>query len=117
MEGTIGFKKHRIRCIIGDTDIERNQEQEILVDLRVKIDFSRCAKSDNLKDTISYTTLADICTQLAQNNRYRLLESFAADALNKILLLPHTQSVWIKIRKPSAIPTAECAIIELELQK
>jgi dihydroneopterin aldolase len=114
MIGTIGFKKHRIHCVIGNNPEERNQAQDIFVDLRVKVDFANAAQSDNLKDTICYTFFADLCTQLAQKNRYRLLETFAAAVLENILQQPNVQSAWIRIRKPNAIPTAEYALIELE---
>lgn len=117
MLGIIGFKQHRIRCLIGNNEAERQHEQEIFVDLKIKIDFSRCAESDDLRDSVCYLFLSEFCTQLAQQNRYRLLEAFASDAIEQLLALPPIQWVWIRIMKPQALPSAEYALIELESSK
>jgi FolB domain-containing protein len=114
MLGIIGFENHKINCIIGDLPEERQHEQEIFVDLKVKADFSKCAQTDNLKDTIDYVRLAAICTNLASTKKYQMLETFACDVIESVLAEFPVLWAWIKIKKPAGLPTAQYAIIELE---
>lgn len=117
MYGTIGFVNHRIRCIIGVHPAEREREQEIFVDLRVAADFSACVQTDALADTVDYLALASLCTNLAVNNRYRLLETFAADVAAEVLRYATVHEVSIKIKKPGALPTADFSVVELSKKK
>ena len=117
MNGIIGFKNHKIRCIIGTLPEERENEQEILVDLKVKVDFASCIKSDNVQDTVDYVTLAEICTNLAQHNKYQLIETYASNVLDKILSDFNVKWAWIKVKKPQALPTAEYTTVELKRER
>lgn len=117
MKGVLGFENHRIRCIIGIGEEERKQEQDLFVDLRVSADMLKCASSDELEDTIDYMALANLCTSLAQKNRYQLLEKFASDSLEEMFEKFPVEEAWIKIKKPKAIETADYSIVELTKTK
>lgn len=114
MKGWIGFYHHRITCIIGVLPHERTQEQVIIISLKVKTDFSACALSDSVEDTINYVELADRCTALARNGKYQLLETLACHILDDIFKEFKLEAAWIEIRKPAAIPSADCTVVELE---
>jgi dihydroneopterin aldolase len=113
MRGTIGFNQHKIQCIIGVLPFERQDKQEILVDLKVVADFSRCAKTDSLDDTINYVAMAELCTRLAQSNHYQLLETFACEVLQKLFDQFPIQWAWIRIQKMAALSSGY-AYVELE---
>jgi dihydroneopterin aldolase len=115
--GTIGLYHHRIRCLIGINPEERVREQEIYVDVKVQADFSACVKSDCIQDTCNYVKMAEICTQLAQEKKYKLLETFANDVLDQLLKEFNVESAWICVKKPSAIATADYTSVELEKHK
>jgi FolB domain-containing protein len=117
MEGVLGFENHRISCIIGAYPAERNNEQDIFVDLKVKADLSKPAKTDDLNDTIDYAALANLCTELARKNGYQLLEAFAGDVLNEIFSRFAVEEAWIKIKKPNAIETADYCMVEISRSK
>jgi dihydroneopterin aldolase len=115
--GTIGFEDHQVRCIIGVNPEEREKEQDLLIDVKVKTSFSSCIRSDKVQETINYEELANICTRLAQDRQYRLLETLAHDVLNQFFEQFDLESAWIRIKKPKAIPSAKYAIVELEKHK
>ena len=114
MLGTIGFRGYRINCIVGIEPHERMILQDLLVDLKVEIDFSRVTASGRLEDTVNYVAFAEICNEVAINGKYHLLEKYAADVLEELFKLFDLKSAWIKIEKPLAIPGAECALVELK---
>lgn len=112
--GLIGIKNHQIHCKIGVYPEEHLNEQIIYVDLKIKSDFSACIQSENIQEGIDYCELAKLCTDLATERHYCLLESLASDILNHCMQLFKPEWAWISIRKPEAIKTAEYAYIELE---
>lgn len=114
--GMIGFQHHRIFCIIGVLPEERVHEQEIYVDLKVQINFAACIQFERIEETISYVDLANICTELAQKQKYQLLEVLANAILDCLAKDVRIQWAWVRIKKPQAIPTAEYAMVELERQ-
>lgn len=113
MFGIIGFNQHKIRCIIGTYPEERESEQEIYVDLRVEVDFSKCATTDNIRDTVDYVHLANLCTYIAQTRKHKLIETFAYEVIYKLSEDPRISWSWIKVEKPQAIISATSAMVEL----
>lgn len=113
-KGAIGFEGLKISCIIGTHTHERTEAQPILVDLRVGTDFRPSAQTDSLSATVDYNKLSQIIVEEASKGQYRLLETLASHALDRILLNTLIQWAWIRLRKPQAIQDASYAIVELE---
>lgn len=113
-EGIIGFHGLRIECIVGIYPEERKKTQSLIVDLKIKYDFSACLKSGKINDSVNYVDLADLCTNLAINNHYFLLETFATSILDQCFTQFKASWAWVSIKKPSAIQTAEYAFVECE---
>jgi 7,8-dihydroneopterin aldolase/epimerase/oxygenase len=113
MQGIIGFNNYHIRCILGERPEERQVEQSIYVSVKVRSDFSACAASDDLKDTVDYVTVADICLKEAQEGKYFLLEAYASAVLGRLLEIHGILEATIEVRKPSGLPSAECSFVEL----
>lgn len=116
--GLLGIHQHRIDCMIGVYPEERLQVQTLFIDAKVKLDFSHCIASDQVQETIDYVLLANICTQLAQKNKYFLLETLASDILDQYIeRFNAVVWAWVRIQKPSAIPSAAYAYVELERRR
>lgn len=114
MTGIIGIEELKIECIIGVLPEERKKGQTILIDLRAEAGFPM---QDSLSDTVDYVALATQCRITAQEGKYHLLETLAADLTQILLQQFHLTSVWIKIRKPGALATANCAFVEFKRNK
>jgi dihydroneopterin aldolase len=112
--GVLGIHQHKINCIIGVYPDERQQEQTLFIDVKVKLNLSACLASGKMKDAVDYVLLAELCSELAQLNRYVLLETFASDILDQCIHRFNAVWAWVRIQKPSAIPTAAYAYVELE---
>ena len=117
MKGYIGINCHKIDCIIGVYSAERQNIQTIYVDVTVESDFSKCSKSDNVEDTVNYEQLAELCTELAGRRQFKLLETFAVEALHEIFRRFDVSKAWIKIKKPKALVSADFTIVELKLTR
>ena len=117
MIGQIGFENLKISCIIGMGEEERREEQPIFVDLKVGVDISKSVKTDKLEDTVDYVAMAQVCTELALQKQYQLLETYAAEVLKALFDGFDIQEAWIKVKKPEALPTAAYSVVELSRKR
>ena len=114
MKGIIGIKSLKIQCIIGHHPPEREIEQEIQVDIRLTTDFASCAESDQVEDTIDYTAIAAVCTEMAKSKKYHLLETFACETVQRLLKDFEIDWISIRVMKPAALPEAQYTFVEFE---
>jgi 7,8-dihydroneopterin aldolase/epimerase/oxygenase len=77
--------------------------QPFKLDLVLDIDLSTAARSDTLKDTISYETLVKIVSEAFCTRRYRLVEAAAGAVADAVLgRYPQIRSARVTVRKPHA---------------
>ena len=77
--------------------------QPFKLDLVLDIDLSTAARSDTLKDTISYETLVKIVSEAFCTRRYRLVEAAAGAVADTVLgRYPQIRSARVTVRKPHA---------------
>lgn len=114
MKGLIGFENLKIDCIIGVHLEERIKEQQIVVDLKVKVDISKCSQTDSVADTVDYVRLSQICIDVAKTHKFNLIEAYASKVLAEIFQFYPITWGWIKVKKPKAIAQAEAATVEIE---
>ena len=112
---TISIVDLEITCIIGILPNERVKEQTLLLDIYLDVDFGDSTFADDINETIDYTKIAEIATQLAISKKYKLIESFCHD-LNNLFLdtFKIIQQSKITVKKPTAIPKAKYAAYSMK---
>ena len=112
---TISLVDLEITCIIGILPYERVKEQNILLDIDLDVDFGDSSYTDDINETIDYTKIAELATQLAISNKYKLIESLCSD-LNKLFLdtFEIIQNSKITVKKPNALPKAKYAAYSMK---
>ena len=111
---TISLVDLEITCIIGIHPHEREHEQSIFLDINLDIDFSDSTFSDDINETIDYSNIAELATQLAISKKYKLIETFCNDLnnlfLNKYRIIKRSK---ITVKKPNALPKAKYAAFSM----
>lgn len=116
--GEVFLHEYATQCRIGCTDKERQAKQPILIDIACKVNLTPAVQTDDRRDCVDYCTLRDIAKKcMSRTVYYRLLESLALDIAKRTLLLPHTLSVEVTIRKPYKLPGAKSVGITLKLDR
>ena len=112
---TISLVDLEITCIIGILPDERVKEQILLLDIYLDVDFGDSNIADDINETIDYTKIAELATQLAISKKYNLIESFCYD-LNNLFLdtFKIIQQSKITVKKPNAIPKAKYAAYSMK---
>ena len=112
---TISIVDLEITCIIGILPDERVKEQTLLLDIYLDVDLGDSNIADDINETIDYTKIAELATQLAISKKYNLIESFCYD-LNNLFLdsFKIIQQSKITVKKPNAIPKAKYAAYSMK---
>ena len=112
---TISIIDLEITCIIGILPNERVKEQTLLLNINLDVDIGDSTFADDINETIDYTIIAEMATQLAITKKYKLIESFCRD-LNNLFLdtFKVIQKTRIIVKKPNALPKAKYAAFSMK---
>jgi dihydroneopterin aldolase len=86
----------------GVSDEERAEPQPFEVDLALRLDLSRPAATDELADTINYSTLFDLARRIVEERSFHLLEALAGAIADAVLAAHPVDDVEVRVRKPKA---------------
>jgi D-erythro-7,8-dihydroneopterin triphosphate epimerase len=106
------IKNLRLRTIIGIFDWEREHQQEIILNIKIKFDDSLAAKSDDINDTIDYKKMKHKIMEKAENSSFYLIEKLSEFILDIIMEDPKVIAARLKLDKPHALRFADSVSIE-----
>lgn len=100
------IRELRIDTVIGIYNWERQVRQTVVLDLEMAFDIQRAARSEQVEDTLDYSTVAQRLTQFVVDSEFQLLETLAERCA--ALVMQEFAVPWLRLRvaKPGAVPTA-----------
>ncbi len=105
------------RGIIGVNDWEREQPQDILINITAFTDTRAAAKSDKLEDCVDYRALAKKVRGHAETARRFTVEALANDLAALCLQDKHVTRVVVRVEKPGAARFAHSVGVEVERER
>jgi FolB domain-containing protein len=110
----IFIKDLLIRGVIGISEREREQPQDILVNVTMNADIKAAGKSDHVEESVNYRTVAKkILSHVEKVQRYTV-EALATDIAALILEDPKVNSVRVRVEKPGAVRFSKSVGVEIE---
>jgi FolB domain-containing protein len=106
-----------IRGVIGITEKEREQPQDILVNVIISTNTVAAGISDNVEDSVNYRTVAKKILAHVEIIKRFTVEALAADVARLCLEEPHAESVIVKVEKPGAVRFSRSVGVEIERRK
>ncbi|MDT8896799.1 MAG: 2-amino-4-hydroxy-6-hydroxymethyldihydropteridine diphosphokinase [Thermanaerothrix sp.] len=103
-----------VRGVIGISDRERSQPQDILINLVLFGDVSKAAQTDRIEDCINYRTIAKKITAYVERAERYTVEALAADIARLSLEEPNVIGVRVRVEKPGAVRFARSVGVEIE---
>ncbi|MCX6054997.1 MAG: dihydroneopterin aldolase [Chloroflexi bacterium] len=103
-----------IRGVIGISEREREQPQDILVNIVISADVSQACKTDNVEDSVNYRTVAKKVLAHTETIKRYTVEALAADIAALCLSEPHVSSVVVRVEKPGAVRFSRSVGVEIE---
>ena len=116
-EATIHIKNLRLRTIIGCNESERNNLQDIIINIKIDYNASKAAKSDTLDDALNYRTMTKKIINLVENSKFHLLEKLGTKVLSLIMEDPVVNKAVVEIDKPQALRFTDSVSITFQAQR
>lgn len=101
----------------GVSDEERAAPQPFEVDLVLRLSLVRPAASDDLSDTINYSTLFDLAGGIVRERSFHLLEALAAAIADAVLAEHPVDDVEVRVRKPKAPLSGAFDAVEVRVRR
>ena len=105
-----------VRGIVGVNDWEREQEQDVVVNLEAFTDTRAAGRSDDVADTLNYRTLAKAVIAHVESARPHLVEALA-EAVARIAVEHGAERVRVRVEKPGAVRFAASVGVEIERER
>ncbi len=103
-----------VRGVIGVNDWEREQLQDILVNIEIEADLLKAGNSDKLEHSISYSTVAKNVIVHVQSTKRFTVEALAEDIATICLKEPGALKARVRVEKPGAVRFAQSVGVEIE---
>jgi D-erythro-7,8-dihydroneopterin triphosphate epimerase len=110
---TISIKNLKLRTIIGFNEWERDQVQEVIVNISIVFDPSEAIRTDAAADTIDYKKLKGDIITLVEHSSFFLLEKLAAAIVACIMHNPLIAATSVKVDKPHALRFTDSVAVEM----
>ena len=101
----------------GVSDDERATSQPFDVDLVLRLDLSTPARTDDLADTIDYSSLFDLAGKVVRERSFHLLEALAAAIADAVLAEHPVDDVEVRVRKPKAPLSGALDAVEVRIRR
>jgi FolB domain-containing protein len=105
------------RGIIGVNDWERETPQEILINIVLFADLRKAGKSDDIHDSVDYSSVAKKVLKCAETAGRLTVEALASDLAQVCLEESGVEKVRVRVEKPGAVRFSRSVGVEIERAK
>ena len=107
----------RLRCIIGFSEHERKDKQDIVISLRIGTDMRRAGETDDPSDTFNYRTDTTPYSRLVAESQYALVETRPAVPARRGGADQGAPWVQVRVHKPGALRFSDSVGVVIEREK
>lgn len=107
------LKNLKAKTLIGIHPWERQNPQEVILNIQLHFKGETAAESDQVKDTLDYDQLSQKILKRVESSQFFLVEKLAKDILELILKEEKVLSAQVEVDKPGALKTCESVSIIL----
>ena len=110
----IRVKNLLIRTYIGFNPEELRNKQDVLINMKIKVDVSEAIRTDLVEGSYNYKIITKKVIALVQEGKFKMLENLTRQILDLILENPQVEWARVEVDKPHALRFSESVSIELE---
>ena len=104
---TVFIKGLNAASVIGCYDWERDIRQTLVIDLELKADFTRAARTDALEHALNYAAISRRVIAVCDESRFQLLEALAERLAAIVLAEFSVSGLRMTITKPGPVSEAD----------
>jgi FolB domain-containing protein len=113
----IRIKNLRIRTILGINDWERENKQDIIINIKIEFDGTRAGHTDAIEDTLDYKAIKNNIIQSVEQSKFFLIEKLAVFITDLIMADEKVLAASVEIDKPHALRFADSVSIEHSVRR
>ncbi len=102
-----------LRCVIGIYDWERENKQDVVINITLYADLSTACRTDRIEDTVDYKAIKKKVVDMVESSSCMLVERLAQQVADICLENPRVQKVKVLIDKTGALRFARSVGIEI----
>jgi FolB domain-containing protein len=103
----IRIKNLRLRTIIGVNDWERNETQDVVLNIEIVFDGQCVAETGHIDDTVDYKKIKKKIIAQVEQSKFYLLDKLASQVLSIIMEEERVLQATVEIDKPQALRFAD----------
>lgn len=109
----IHIRDLQARCIIGVHEQERENKQDVIVNITLHADLGRPGQSDDIHDTVDYKRVKQKVLRLIEDSSFYLVERLAQRIAETCLEDPAVRRADVSVDKPGALRFARSVAVEI----
>jgi D-erythro-7,8-dihydroneopterin triphosphate epimerase len=109
----IHIRDLQARCIVGIYPEERENLQDVILNVTLHTDLRAAGKSDNIEDTVNYKGLKKSLLQMVESSSFFLIERMAEEAARICLQDKRVRRVDLTVDKPGALRFARSVAVQI----
>ena len=113
MGDLIHIKDLHLRAIIGINQVERENRQDVLINIDLHADTRPAGRSDAIEDAVNYRTITKRVIRMVEASRFYLVERLAAEIATICLADPRVTAARVVVEKPGALRFARSVGVEI----
>ncbi len=113
----IVIKDLLLRCIVGINEHERNQKQDVIINVEMMADISEAVAHDDVTKTVDYKVVNKEIITAVEESSFYLVESLASRIADICLSHEIVKKVSVSVEKPGALRFARSVGVELVREK
>ncbi|MFA8436303.1 MAG: dihydroneopterin triphosphate 2'-epimerase [Marinifilaceae bacterium] len=113
----IRIKNLLLRTYIGFNPIEKKDKQDVLINMRIRVNVERAIHQDDVNGSYNYKTVTKQVIRLVQEGRFNMLEHLTQKILDTIMEDERVEYARVEVDKPHALRFAESVSVELETSR
>ncbi len=107
------IKDLMLRCVLGLSEEERREKQDVLINLILWTDLRPAAANDSIEDAVDYSAVKKRIITLVEGSQYHLAETLADRIARLCLEQNAVQQVQVTVEKPTALRFAHSVGVEI----
>ncbi|MCU0522157.1 MAG: 2-amino-4-hydroxy-6-hydroxymethyldihydropteridine diphosphokinase [Anaerolineae bacterium] len=113
MTDRIHIKDLRLRTVVGINKEERENRQDVLINITLDADTRAAGVSDEIGDAVNYRTITKRVIRMVEASRFFLVERLAAEIAAICLADPRVAAARVTLEKPGALRYARSVGVEI----
>jgi FolB domain-containing protein len=101
------------RCVIGISEEERREKQDVVINVALITDIRKASRSDRFEDAVDYRSIKKRILSAVESSQYYLLETLAERIADICLEVPAVEEAQVTAEKPSALRFARSVAVEI----